>query len=62
MRSSPKLKSDGSHNYFYDTMSDVEVGDVVLRYVHGKIAYFGIFFKEASSARKPDELGATGDV
>jgi hypothetical protein len=58
---SPKLKSDGNRNYFYDTMADAEVGDIVLSYAKGKIAYFGIVIEEASSARKPDEFGAAGD-
>ena len=58
---SPKLKSDGNRNYFYDTMADAEVGDIVLSYANGNIAYFGIVIEEASSARKPDEFGAAGD-
>ena len=58
---SPKLKSDGNRNYFYDTMADAEVGDIVLSYANGKLAYFGIVIEEASSVRKPDEFGATGD-
>ena len=58
---SPKLKSDGNRNYFYDTMADAEVGDIVLSYANGKVAYFGIVVEEASSARKPDEFGAAGD-
>ena len=58
---SPKLKSDGNRNYFYDTMTDAEVGDIVLSYAYGKVAHFGIVIEEASSARKPDEFGAAGD-
>ena len=58
---SPKLKSDGNRNYFYDTMADAEVGDIVLSYANGKVAYFGIVVEEASSARKPEKFGAAGD-
>ena len=58
---SPKFKSNGDRNYFYDTMADVEVGDVILSYAGGKIAYFGIATEEASTSTKPAEFGASGD-
>ena len=58
---SPKFKSNGDRNYFYDTMADAAVGDVVLSYANGKIAYFGIVVEEASTSIKPAEFGAAGD-
>ena len=58
---SPKFKSNGERNYFYDTMADAEVGDIVLSYANGKISYFGIVIEEPSSAKKPDEFGSAGD-
>ena len=58
---SPKFKSNGDRNYFYDTMADAEVGDVVLSYANGKVSYFGIVIEEASSAKKPDEFGSARD-
>ena len=58
---SPKFKSNGDQNYFYDTMVDASVGDIVLSYANGKVAYFGIVIEEASSARKPEDFGAAGD-
>jgi putative restriction endonuclease len=47
---SPKIKSNGDRNYFYDTMADAAVGDVVLSYANAKIAYFGIVVEEASTS------------
>lgn len=58
---SPKFKSNGDRNYFYDTMADAAIGDVVLSYANGKIAYFGIVVEEASTSIKPAEFGAAGD-
>jgi len=59
---SPKFKSNGDRNYFYDTMADAEVGDIVLSYANGKVSYFGVVVEEASTAQKPSEFGAAGDV
>jgi hypothetical protein len=59
---SPKFKSNGDRNYFYDTMADAEVGDIVLSYANGKVSYFGVIVEEASTAQKPSEFGAAGDV
>ena len=59
---SPKFKSNGDRNYFYDTMADAEVGDIVLSYANGKVSYFGVVVEEASTAHKPLEFGAAGDV
>jgi hypothetical protein len=58
---SPKLKSNGDRNYFYDTMMDAQVGDCVLSYADSKISYFGIVVEEASTAIKPTEFGPEGD-
>ena len=59
---SPKFKSNGDRNYFYDTMADAEVGDIVLSYANGKVSYFGVVVEEASTAQKPSEFGAAGNV
>ena len=59
---SPKFKSNGDRNYFYDTMADAEVGDIVLSYANGKVSYFGVVVEEASTAQKPSDFGAAGDV
>ena len=59
---SPKFKSNGDRIYFYDTMADAEVGDIVLSYANGKVSYFGVVVEEASTAHKPSEFGAAGDV
>tara|TARA_B000000565_G_scaffold189965_1_gene144803 strand:- start:246 stop:1043 length:798 start_codon:yes stop_codon:yes gene_type:complete len=43
-------------------MADAEVGDIVLSYANGKVSYFGVVVEEASTAHKPSEFGAAGDV
>ena len=53
---SPKLKSDGTRNYFYDTMADAELGDTVLSYANGQVSYFGIVVEEASSAKNQNNF------
>jgi putative restriction endonuclease len=58
---SPKLKSNGDRNYFYDTMIDAQLGDFVFSYAGAKISYFGIVVEEASTALKPAEFGSAGD-
>ena len=60
---SPKLKSEGNRNYFYDTMANAEVGDIVLIYANGiLLAYLGIVpLKKHARVRKPDQFAAAGD-
>lgn len=58
---SPKFKTNGDRNYFYDTMSEAQPGDIVLSYASGKISYFGIVSDEAYTAVKPKEFGSAGD-
>ena len=53
---SPKFKSNGDRNYLYDTMAGVEFGDLVLRFPNGKISYFGIVIKDASTVKSQMSL------
>jgi putative restriction endonuclease len=57
---SPKFKQDGSRNYFYDTMTQVEPGDVILSFSDTLIKAVGICTGRHQSAPKPDEFGSAG--
>jgi putative restriction endonuclease len=51
---SPKAKSNGSRNQFYDFMTEVQAGDVVLSYCDTLIKAVGIAMGPAKSAPKPE--------
>ena len=57
---SPKAKSNGSRNYFYDTMTEAMPGDLVLSYASGKISNFGVVLEVAYDERQPDFMGRGG--
>ncbi|WP_250442013.1 HNH endonuclease [Caballeronia sp. AZ1_KS37] len=57
---SPKKKKDGSRNYFYDTMTHAEVGDMVMSFSDTRIKAIGIVKSLAVSAPKPTEFGSAG--
>ena len=57
---SPKTKSDGSMNPFYEFMREVSPGDLVFSYANTHIRAFGVARSYAYEAPKPPEFGATG--
>lgn len=57
---SPKRKSNGAYNEFYETMRRASPGDLVLSYANGTIAYIGRVAEFAVTAAKPSEFGETG--
>lgn len=57
---SPMKKSNGAKNPFYDTMTQVQKGDVVFSCYGGLIQAFGIVREEAISSPKPEEFGSKG--
>lgn len=59
---SPKHTKNGAKNHFYDNMTRVNVGDVVLSFASSKIQAVGIVTKPAYSAAKPLEFGTAGDA
>ncbi|BAH76947.1 HNH endonuclease [Solidesulfovibrio magneticus] len=58
---SPKYKKDGRNNYFYNTMRQIQVGDIVFSYYSTRIQHLGIATAVAASCPKPDEFGSTGE-
>lgn len=58
---SPKKKTDGSSNTFYDNMIKVRPGDIVFSFFDTKISFLGSIKSHGYSQAKP-ELGAAGEV
>lgn len=57
---SPKRKSNGHRNPFYDFMREVAPGDVVFSFADTRIAAIGLVASNAYEAPKPVEFGQTG--
>lgn len=56
---SPKTRSDGAKNKFYDNMVEVEPGDVIFSFCDTRIKAVGVATQRAVSAPKPD-FGSAG--
>lgn len=57
---SPKRKSNGGVNPFYETMREVTPGDIVLSFVDSRIVAVGIARSHCYECPKPREFGAAG--
>ena len=57
---SPKRKSNGSQNPFYDFMREVRPGDVIFSFADTMVKAIGVAQSYASEAPKPLEFGASG--
>jgi hypothetical protein len=57
---SPKVKSNGKPNVFYDNMRHASPGDLVLSFADGWIKFVGRVAEFAFTAPKPTEFGSTG--
>lgn len=57
---SPKRKSDGSRNAFYESMREVAPGDLVFSFADTRIGAFGIVQSHAYENPKPAEFGSAG--
>ena len=58
---SPKTNKNGGKSHFYDNMTRVKAGDIVYSFAYGQIQAVGVVMSGASSYRKPEEFGKTGD-
>lgn len=58
---SPKRKSNGARNPFYDFMRVVAPGDVVLSFAQTRILSYGIVLSHCYEAPKPAEFGRVGE-
>ncbi len=57
---SPKRKSDGSRNAYYESMREVAPGDLVFSFADTRIRAFGIVRSHAYENPKPEEFGSAG--
>lgn len=57
---SPKRKTNGSRNPFYDFMREVAPGDIVFSFADGAVKAIGIAASNAYEAPKPLEFGQAG--
>lgn len=58
----PKLRSDGRVNHFYETVREVQPGDLVLSYAHAAVQGFGFATTHCYSCPQPDEFGHVGEA
>lgn len=58
---SPKTKSNGNRNIYYDNLTKVRPGDIVFSFFGTKIPYLGIIKSHGYTHPKPD-FGAVGDA
>jgi len=58
---SPKRKSSGARNPFYDSMRLVAPGDIILSFKGTRLPSYGIATSPCYEAPKPQEFGAAGE-
>jgi len=58
---SPKTKTNGAKNHFYDTMTMAQPGDIVFSFSDTMIKAVGVVADRCQTAPKPTEFGAAGD-
>ena len=58
---SPKRKSNGAHNVFYDNMTKVGPGDIVFSFADSQIPFIGIITSKGYNQAKP-QFGAIGNA
>lgn len=57
---SPKRRADGHRNHFYDTMREVQPGDLVLSFQGAHIRAIGVARSYCYESPKPPEFGSAG--
>lgn len=58
----PKRKKDGSRNHFYETLREVQQGDLVFSFAHAQIQAVGVAQLPCYSCPRPDEFGKVGEL
>src|SRR6266404_8040247 len=59
---SPKRKQNGHINPFYETMREVQGGDIIFSFAAAAVRGFGIARTHCYSSPRPDEFGRIGDM
>lgn len=58
----PKRRADGRVHHFYETVREVQPGDLVLSYANAAVQGFGFATTHCYSCPKPDDFGLVGDA
>ncbi len=58
----PKRKRNGALNHFYETLRDVQQGDLIFSFASTKVQAVGVARQPCYSCPKPDEFGKVGDL
>jgi len=54
---SPKTTANGTHNYFYDAMTEAQPGDIVFSFASSQVQAIGVVMRRADTTPKPDFNG-----
>jgi hypothetical protein len=58
----PKRKKDGGRNHFYETLREVQQGDIIFSYAHACLQALGVAKLPCYSCPRPDEFGSVGNA
>lgn len=58
----PKVKQNGTRNHFYETLREVQQGDLIFSYAFSHLQAVGIAKLPCYSCPRPDEFGKVGDA
>lgn len=58
----PKVKKDGHRNHFYETLREVQQGDLVFSYADAHLQAVGVAKQPCYSCPRPDEFGKVGEA
>jgi hypothetical protein len=58
----PKRKRNGAQNHFYETLREVQQGDLVFSYAHALLQAVGVAKMPCYSCPRPDEFGKVGEA
>ncbi len=58
----PKRKTDGRLSHFYETVREVQPGDIVFSYANAQLQGFGYAKTYGYSCPRPDEFGQVGEA
>jgi hypothetical protein len=58
----PKHKKNGRRNHFYETLREVQRGDLIFSFAHAKLQAVGVAKLPCYSCPRPDEFGKVGEA
>jgi putative restriction endonuclease len=58
----PKRKKNGAQNHFYETLREVQQGDLIFSFAHAHLQAVGVAKLPCYSCPRPDEFGKIGEA